>query len=72
MNLVALLIVPLVVTYSGNAALRTVVAVLATLLLGGAIWYSKSRKATLLSSEDAVPEARDVSETAQEAITSGS
>ncbi|HEX2267773.1 MAG TPA: sodium/proton-translocating pyrophosphatase, partial [Actinomycetota bacterium] len=72
MNLVALLIVPLVVTYAGNAVLRTVVAVLATLLLGGAIWYSKSRKATLLSAEDAVPEAREVSEAAQEAVRPGS
>ncbi|MDP8957128.1 MAG: sodium-translocating pyrophosphatase [Actinomycetota bacterium] len=68
MNLVALLIVPLVVTYAGNAMVRTVVAVLATLILGGAIWYSKSRKATLLTAEGAVPEAREVAEAAQEAI----
>jgi K(+)-stimulated pyrophosphate-energized sodium pump len=72
MNLVALLIVPLVVTYAGNAVLRSVVAVLGTLLLGAAIWYSKSRKATFLSAENSVPEAREVSETAHQAITSGS
>ncbi len=68
MNLVALLIVPLVVTYAGNVTVRTVVAALATLILGGAIWYSKSRKAIRLSEEDTVPEAREVSEAAQEAI----
>ena len=72
MNLVALLIVPLVVTYGANATVRAVVAGLAALILGGAIWYSKSRKAIRLSEEDVVPEAREVSEAAQEAIQPGS
>jgi K(+)-stimulated pyrophosphate-energized sodium pump len=51
MNLVALLIAPLVVRYAaggaGHAALRYIVAILASALLGTAIWYSKSRKVEL-------------------------
>jgi K(+)-stimulated pyrophosphate-energized sodium pump len=49
MNLVALLVVPVVVTYSGDSsadiAVRLVVAVTAVLVLGGVIWMSKSHKA---------------------------
>ena len=72
MNLVSLLIVPLVVTYANNIALRAVVAALAAVLLGGAIWYSKSRKVTLGPLEGQVPEAREVSEETQGAVRSGS
>jgi K(+)-stimulated pyrophosphate-energized sodium pump len=70
MNLVALLSAPLVVKYGAsggnNLAVRIVVVVLATLVLAGMIWYSKSRKAELLVSEE-VPEAREVSDMAAEA-----
>jgi K(+)-stimulated pyrophosphate-energized sodium pump len=52
MNLVALLIAPLVVRYglpgSGHTALRIAVCVPATLVLGGMIWYSKSRRTVML------------------------
>jgi len=48
MNLVALLVVPLVVTYQsdtgGHIAVRLVVSVAAIALLGAVIWVSKSRK----------------------------
>jgi K(+)-stimulated pyrophosphate-energized sodium pump len=48
MNLVALLVVPLVVTYQsdtgGHIAVRLVVSVAAIVLLGAVIWISKSRK----------------------------
>jgi len=77
MNLVALLIAPLVVKYAsggaGHTAVRIVVAVLATLILGGMIWYSKSRKSELLAGADEFagaggPEAREVSEQARQAV----
>jgi K(+)-stimulated pyrophosphate-energized sodium pump len=42
MNLVALLIAPLMITYADDAAVRIAVAVAAGLVLAGAIWYSKS------------------------------
>jgi K(+)-stimulated pyrophosphate-energized sodium pump len=45
MNLVALLIAPLVVSYAGDTAVRVAVAVGAGLILAGAIWYSKRQKA---------------------------
>jgi K(+)-stimulated pyrophosphate-energized sodium pump len=45
MNLVALLIAPLVVSYAEDTAVRVVVAVGAGLVLAGAIWYSKRQKA---------------------------
>jgi K(+)-stimulated pyrophosphate-energized sodium pump len=48
MNLVALLIAPLVVTTTDDDAVRIIVAVGATLLLGSMILYSKSRKVALL------------------------
>src|SRR5919106_643947 len=41
MNLVALLIAPLMITYADDAAVRIAVAVAAGLVLAGAIWYSK-------------------------------
>jgi K(+)-stimulated pyrophosphate-energized sodium pump len=48
MNLVALLIAPLVVAAADDVAVRILVAVGATLLLGAAILYSKSRRVELL------------------------
>jgi K(+)-stimulated pyrophosphate-energized sodium pump len=59
MNLVSLLIVPLVVTLSKNVAARTAIAAGAVVLLGAAIWYSKSRKVTLGPLEGEAPAARD-------------
>jgi K(+)-stimulated pyrophosphate-energized sodium pump len=52
MNLVALLIVPVVVEFvaDGNDAARVIVGVLATAILVGAIWFTKSRKPIDLSS----------------------
>ncbi len=47
MNLVALLIAPLVVSNEDNTGFRLVVASVATLVLAGAIYYSKSRKSEL-------------------------
>jgi K(+)-stimulated pyrophosphate-energized sodium pump len=48
MNLVALLIAPLVVKYGtssgGHLAVRIVVSVGATAVLGFMVWYSKSRR----------------------------
>jgi hypothetical protein len=54
---------------SGHVALRIVVAVLATAVLGVMIWYSKSRRVELFTDEDAVPEAGRVSEMAADAIS---
>jgi K(+)-stimulated pyrophosphate-energized sodium pump len=48
MNLVALLIAPLVVSAADDEAVRILVAGVATLLLGAAILYSKSRRVQLL------------------------
>jgi K(+)-stimulated pyrophosphate-energized sodium pump len=69
MNLVALLAAPLVVRYADDTGIRVAVAVLATLLLAGAIWYSKSRRAERLVPDEAeqVPEAERVSQIAAEA-----
>jgi K(+)-stimulated pyrophosphate-energized sodium pump len=47
-NLVALLTVPLVVNMYEHTAARIVIAVAASLVLAGLIWYSKSRKSELL------------------------
>jgi K(+)-stimulated pyrophosphate-energized sodium pump len=52
MNLVALLIAPLVVSTSDDEAVRLVVAVAATFLLGAMIWYSKSRRVELMIGGD--------------------
>jgi K(+)-stimulated pyrophosphate-energized sodium pump len=77
MNLVALLIAPLVVRYAtgdaADTALRIAVAVAATLILAGMIWYSKSRRSERLvpeegSGEPPLPESREVAETAQRAV----
>jgi K(+)-stimulated pyrophosphate-energized sodium pump len=73
MNLVALLSVPLVVRYGlpggAHVAVRVVVSILATLVLAGVIWYSKSRRAELLVPEvTEVPEAREVSDMARQAV----
>jgi K(+)-stimulated pyrophosphate-energized sodium pump len=77
MNLVSLLIAPLVVRYADDTGIRVTIAVLATLLLGSMIWYSKSRRVELFAGEEAreaetappviateepVAEAREVSE----------
>jgi K(+)-stimulated pyrophosphate-energized sodium pump len=50
MNLVALLIAPLVVEYAvpGKRVLAVVFAIIAAVILGGAIYYSKSREDPLL------------------------
>ncbi|HEY7281750.1 MAG TPA: sodium-translocating pyrophosphatase [Actinomycetota bacterium] len=57
MNLVSLLIVPVIVSYvaNGNATARIVVAVIATALLVGAIWYAKSRKPIDLTGSSGSP-----------------
>jgi K(+)-stimulated pyrophosphate-energized sodium pump len=76
MNLVALLIAPLVVKYAGggtaNTTLRITVAALATLVLGGMIWYSKSRKSELMVGGDEaqgeLPEAKEASAIARKAV----
>jgi K(+)-stimulated pyrophosphate-energized sodium pump len=46
MNLVALLVVPVVVEFvaKGNDAARVIVGVAATVILVGAVWFTKSRK----------------------------
>jgi len=61
MNLVALLIAPLVVSNADNTALRIAVSVSATLLLAAMIWYSKSRRVSLVEGDEPVPEAERVS-----------
>ena len=48
MNLVAVLIVPTVVSFGGNVALRAVIGVLAAALLAWALWRSSHRRATLV------------------------
>ncbi|MGH2723527.1 MAG: sodium-translocating pyrophosphatase [Actinomycetota bacterium] len=45
MNLVALLIAPLVVTFADDPAVRVAVAVGTLVVVGGAIWYSKRQRA---------------------------
>jgi K(+)-stimulated pyrophosphate-energized sodium pump len=72
MNLVALLIAPLVVRYGlpggGHTALRIAVTVPAALVLGGMIWYSKSRRTEKLVPSDETPEAGEVSGIARQAV----
>jgi K(+)-stimulated pyrophosphate-energized sodium pump len=62
MNLVALLIAPLVVTFADDLAVRIAVAAGALVILAGAIWYSKRLKAEELvpASEPPTPEAEKV------------
>ncbi|MGH2677747.1 MAG: sodium-translocating pyrophosphatase [Actinomycetota bacterium] len=55
MNLVALLIAPLVVTFADDTGVRIAVAVGALVILAGAIWYSKSQKAEELVPADQPP-----------------
>jgi K(+)-stimulated pyrophosphate-energized sodium pump len=56
MNLVALLIAPLVVTFADDAVVRIAVAAGALVILAGAIWYSKRLKAEeLVPSEPPTP-----------------
>jgi K(+)-stimulated pyrophosphate-energized sodium pump len=52
MNLVALLIAPLVVDYASDTPVRAVVAIAGTLVLAGAIWNSKRKKAEELVGAD--------------------
>jgi K(+)-stimulated pyrophosphate-energized sodium pump len=62
MNLVALLIAPLVVAFADDVPVRIVVAVAATGVVAGAIWYSKRLKAEELvpADEPPTPEAERV------------
>jgi K(+)-stimulated pyrophosphate-energized sodium pump len=55
MNLVALLIAPLVVTFADDTGVRIVVATGALVILTGAIWYSKRQKAEELVPADQPP-----------------
>jgi K(+)-stimulated pyrophosphate-energized sodium pump len=48
MNLVALLMAPLIVEQADNDVVRVVVAVVAALVVAGAVWVSKSRRAELM------------------------
>jgi K(+)-stimulated pyrophosphate-energized sodium pump len=58
MNLVALLIAPLVVTFADDTAIKIAVAVGAAVILAGAIWYSKRLKAEELVPSEQPPAAR--------------
>ncbi|MBI4260940.1 MAG: sodium/proton-translocating pyrophosphatase, partial [Actinobacteria bacterium] len=64
MNLVALLIAPLVVAFADDTGIRVAIGAAAVVVLGGMIWYSKSRRGIGLMSEEPVPEARQVDELA--------
>jgi K(+)-stimulated pyrophosphate-energized sodium pump len=55
MNLVALLIAPLIVSFADDLAVRIGVAAGALVILAGAIWYSKRLKAEELVSADEPP-----------------
>ena len=82
MNLVALLIVPLVVSAADDEALRIGIAVVGVGVLALAIWFSKARRVELLGPttavavepvptlgpDDRTPEAEEVSEVAQRAV----
>jgi len=48
MNLVALLIAPLVVTYADDTGVRVAIGAAAAVVLAAAIWYSKSRRSEAL------------------------
>ncbi len=65
MNLVALLIAPLIVDFAGNAPVRASVAIGAALILAGAIWYSKRRKAEELVGSEEPPGAEPARVTAE-------
>jgi K(+)-stimulated pyrophosphate-energized sodium pump len=51
-NLVSLLIAPLIVAYTDDPGVRVAVALAGIAILGAAIWYSKSRRAEILVSEE--------------------
>jgi K(+)-stimulated pyrophosphate-energized sodium pump len=55
MNLVALLIAPLVVSFADDPAIRITVAAVAVLVLGSVILYSKSRRTELLIGGEGAP-----------------
>ncbi len=55
MNLVSLLIAPLVVEHAKDTALRLTIGMVAVLILGAAIYVSKSRKSELMIEPEVVP-----------------
>ncbi|MEX2203174.1 MAG: sodium-translocating pyrophosphatase [Actinomycetota bacterium] len=62
MNLVALLFAPVVVEQAGNEVVRIVVVAVAVLIVGFAIWWSKSRKSELMIERaDPTEPAREIS-----------
>jgi K(+)-stimulated pyrophosphate-energized sodium pump len=62
MNLVALLFAPVIVEQADNDVVRVIVAVVAALIVAGAIWVSKSRKSELMiETADPPTPAREVS-----------
>ncbi|HZD17322.1 MAG TPA: sodium/proton-translocating pyrophosphatase, partial [Actinomycetota bacterium] len=60
MNLVALLIAPLVVSYADSTGLRIAIAVGSAVLLALAIWYSKRQRGPELVASETSPEAARV------------
>jgi K(+)-stimulated pyrophosphate-energized sodium pump len=65
MNLVALLIAPLVVSFADDTGVRIAVALGAGLVLAGAIWYSKRLKAEELVGPEEPPSPEAATVTAQ-------
>ncbi|MGH2766007.1 MAG: proton/sodium-translocating pyrophosphatase, partial [Actinomycetota bacterium] len=65
MNLVALLIAPLVVSFADDTAVRIAVAAGAGVILAGAIWYSKRQKAEELVGPDEPPSSEAAAVTAE-------
>jgi K(+)-stimulated pyrophosphate-energized sodium pump len=65
MNLVALLIAPLVVASADDTGVRIAVAVIAGLILAGAIWYSKRLKAEELVGPEEPPSPEAATVTAE-------
>jgi len=61
MNLVALLIAPLVVSFADDVAMRITIAAVGAVILGLAIWHSKRQRGPeLISSDPPSPEAATV------------
>ena len=54
-NLVSLLIVPLILSLQDNAPARMAIGIVASLVLAGMIWWSKSRKVEQLPEPEVVP-----------------
>ena len=50
MNLVALLIAPIVVEHAGDTALRLAIGIVAVVVVGAAVYVSKTRKSELMVS----------------------